>query len=243
MRTEIAERIEPLYRYEWIVGVVEMLGRGKEAETYLCQAHPRRGMDFVVVKVYRPRDRRGFQNDAKYREGRPIGSRTARKAMEQKSRFGRKMLEATWVDAEYQRLKALWAAGLPVPEPYAVADEALVMEFLGDSAGAAPLLKDVEPDASELPTWWDSIVQAVAGALTLHVIHADLSPYNILIHQSRPWLIDWPQAVDARHNRHAQELLIRDLNNIGRYFASRGLALDVGALAAELWTEYWYGRL
>ena len=243
MRTEIAQRIEPLYRYEWITGVAEMLGQGKEAETYLCWAHPRRGLDLVLVKVYRPRDQRGFQNDAKYREGRPVGSRTIQKAMEQKSHFGRKMLEVSWAEAEYHRLKELWAAGIPVPEPYVVVDEALVMEFLGDSDGAAPLLKNVEPEAEELPTWWDSIMEAITGALALHIVHSDLSPYNVLIHQGRPWIIDWPQAVDARHNRNAQEFLTRDIHNIGRYFVSHGLMLDMKALAEELWSEYWYGRL
>ncbi len=79
-----------LYEEEWISGIPRILGNGKEAETYLCTAHPRRRVEYVVAKVYRPGECRALQNDALYREGRLVGSRTVSKAMEQKSRFGRK---------------------------------------------------------------------------------------------------------------------------------------------------------
>ncbi len=51
-----------------------------------------------------------------------------------------------------------------------------------------------------------------------HIIHADLSPYNIILQPNQHILIiDWPQYVTTKHPN-AQQLLIRDLQNVLRYF-------------------------
>jgi RIO kinase 2 len=54
-----------------------------------------------------------------------------------------------------------------------------------------------------------------------HLVHGDLSEYNILVTESGQFtLIDWPQSV-ARTDPRAQGLLMRDVSNIVRFFAKR----------------------
>ena len=43
------------------------------------------------------------------------------------------------------------------------------------------------------------ILDEVGRALGQGIIHADLSEFNIMIADSGPMIIDWPQAVDASH--------------------------------------------
>ena len=67
------------------------------------------------------------------------------------------------------------------------------------------------------------VSKAFAGKSRLdrHRIHGDLSPFNILWWQGRPWIIDFPQAVDARMNANSYALLCRDVENVCRFFAKR----------------------
>lgn len=50
------------------------------------------------------------------------------------------------------------------------------------------------------------------------VIHGDLSEYNILLAADGTVLIDLPQAVDAAGNNHAPRMLMRDVDNLRRFF-------------------------
>ena len=54
------------------------------------------------------------------------------------------------------------------------------------------------------------------------LIHADLSPYNILIKDDTPFLIDMSQSVLISHPR-ADEFLKRDLHNILTFFSLKGV--------------------
>jgi len=49
-------------------------------------------------------------------------------------------------------------------------------------------------------------------------VHCDLSAYNVLWWDDKPWIIDFPQAVDIRHNPNWREFYERDLRNIRKYF-------------------------
>jgi len=54
-----------------------------------------------------------------------------------------------------------------------------------------------------------------------HLVHGDLSEYNILVAESGQFtLIDWPQSV-ARTDPRAERLLMRDVSNMVRFFAKR----------------------
>ena len=54
--------------------------------------------------------------------------------------------------------------------------------------------------------------------LKAHVIHADLSEYNVILKpDGHILIIDWPQYVKTDHSN-AAELLLRDLKNILTFF-------------------------
>ena len=97
-----------------------------------------------------------------------------------------------------------------IPRPVAVSRHVLAMEFVS----GPPLNRIVLSDPAD---GLDLILAEVAKALRLGIIHADLSEFNILVAESGPKIIDWPQAVEVTHP-HARELLERDLDNILRFF-------------------------
>jgi RIO kinase 1 len=71
--------------------------------------------------------------------------------------------------------------------------------------------------------------------LSCNVVHGDLSAYNMLYSGGHLRVIDLPQAVDARTNRRAKSLLIRDVANVCGYFAAQGADAKPGTFAEELW--------
>ena len=90
-----------------ITEVLYRVKRGKEATVYCCRAHPSTGADLLAAKVYRPRNQRSFKNDAIYQEGRVITNGQIRRAVKNKSRFGRQMQFGLWVNHESEVLKTL----------------------------------------------------------------------------------------------------------------------------------------
>jgi len=97
-----------------------------------------------------------------------------------------------------------------IPRPVAVSRHVLAMEFVS----GPPLNRIVLSDPAD---GLDLILAEVAKALRLGIIHADLSEFNILVAESGPKIIDWPQAVEVTHP-HARELLVRDLDNVLSFF-------------------------
>ena len=97
-----------------------------------------------------------------------------------------------------------------IPRPFAVSRHVLAMEFVSGPALNRITLSDPENGLN-------MILGEVAAAWGLGVIHADLSEFNVMVDESGPKIIDWPQAVEVTHP-HAQELLERDLVNVLRFF-------------------------
>jgi RIO kinase 1 len=60
-----------------------------------------------------------------------------------------------------------------------------------------------------------------------NVVHGDLSAYNVLVWDDRITVIDLPQAVDVRTNRHARGLLERDVVRIYDHLERYG-ATEIG---------------
>jgi len=113
------------------------------------------------------------------------------------------------------------------------------MQYLGDEAGAAPRLMAVRPSTAELSQLWEQAVSALQGMTTAGYVHGDLSPYNVLVWEDRLWVIDLPQAVSISQTLMWQSLLERDVANLARWFGSRGLAVDVGEVLADLIGGRW----
>lgn len=228
---------------DWIDGVATPVKSGKEASVWRCRAHSGHGGGLFALKVYHERERRNFKHNARYREGRFIPDERARRALARGSVFGRSVGEFLWQGWEYGCLKEFHDAGLAVPAPRASGPAAILMDWIGTAEVAAPRLKDVRITKIEAEAARSSLHEIVAGMLRLHRVHGDLSAFNVLWHENRPVVIDFPQVVDARTNGHAFSLLTRDLMNLDRYFERFGAGGNPEEESQQLWQLYQLGWL
>jgi len=239
------EAIEHFLDEGLIERVIRPLKSGKEASVHLCRANPRTtGETLAALKIYHPLNRRDFRDETLYRDGEFIKERRVRVALEKKTRFGREVQGAIWVSREWESLRKLADVGAPVPRPIEGTEDALLMTFVGDETTAAPRLQEYEPeDRGELEGLWEQVRRAVERMLFHDVVHGDLSSFNVLVWDGQITLIDFPQAVDPKKNRHAQSFLERDVRRIGEWFAHRGLHEPWERIAQDLWTGWMYADL
>ena len=227
-----------------ITDVVRIVKTGKEASVHLCRANrSTTGEDLLALKAYHPLDRRDFRDESIYRDGEWIKERRIRVALEKKTRFGREVQGAIWVNREWETLRALSDAGAPVPRPLAATEDAILMTYVGDLDQAAPQLRSVRPGPDEAQDLFEQVMRAIELLLYRNVIHGDLSAYNVLVWEGEATVIDLPQAVDPRKNRHAQAMLERDVDRICAYFARFGVSSSPTRLAADLWTAWQFAEL
>jgi RIO kinase 1 len=228
----------------WISEVLYELKSGKEATAYCCAGGPTSGRDLVAAKVYRPLHERGFRNDAVYQSGRLDGaSRRDRLAFQKKSRHGQEIQFAAWVEHEFRTLEALVVAGADVPRPIAKSTDVILMDFIGDEDGPAPLLQSVRLRRDEAERLFLQLLHNIEIFLRCRRVHGDLSPYNILYWQERLVIIDVPQSVDPDINPQAYVLLERDIANVCAHFRRFGIHADPGRIAGDLWMRYRFGEL
>ncbi len=136
-----------------------------------------------------------------------------------------KSLVYLWARKEYRNLMAVYKAGVPCPEPLAVKNNVLVMQFIGEEGRPAPSLSEVKvsrQDYTKTLTLIRKLYQNV------RLVHADLSEYNIFKYEGRLILFDFGSAVHTAHPS-AEDFLIRDITNINRFFSRR----DIDVLALE----------
>ena len=225
--------------------VIRPIKSGKEASVHLCRANPRTtGEELAALKVYHPLDRRDFRDESIYRDGEWIKERRIRVALDKRTRFGCEVQGGIWVHREWETLQALSEAGAPVPRPIESTDRAILMSYVGDEDDAAPQLHRYrlrgQAEAEEL---LEQCLNAVERMLFHDVIHGDLSPFNVLVWEGRICVIDLPQAVDPKKNRHAESLLARDVARVCEHFARLGASRDPAATAADLWTAWTFADL
>src|SRR5258708_33001097 len=199
-RDPVQEALDYFFAGGMISEVLYTVKSGKEATVYCCQARPSMDADLLAAKVYRPRNSRSFKNDAIYQERRVIKNGQVRRAVENKTRFGREAQFAMWVNYEFEALKALYKAGADIPRPFASAENAILMEYLGDRRQAAPALQHVELSRGEARQAFDQLIANVQLWLAHNYIHADLSAYNVLYCRGNSGHIDFPHVIGPRLN-------------------------------------------
>lgn len=236
--TEEESPFEPFLTEGLITEVVRTVKSGKEATVYCCRGGSDTGAELVAVKVYRSREHRNFKNDVMYQEGRVILNGHTARAVKKKTRFGRLAGAAMWTCYEFEALKILYKAGADVPRPYVQRGDAILIEYLGDLQGPAPLLQNVELEPAEVSPLFEKILANVELFLKLNFVHGDLSAFNILYWEGQLKIIDFPQVVDPRFNSHAFMLLKRDLENICNYWARYGVQADSAQIAQSLWHRF-----
>lgn len=221
--------------------VLGVIGDGKEATVYACTANPSVGFGWVAAKVYRAQKFRAFTGARVYAGERTALDARARRAMKHGTRTGRRLAHHEWIAWEWQALCRLHDAGADVPKPLACSEDAILMELASDGNGPAPQLRHVRMGGEEARRLLHRLLENLEIFLDCHLVHGDLSAYNVLYADARPWIIDLPQSIDARTRSDAYEYLLRDVRNLERWFEAHGLS--AGAFAHEIWQRYRRGAL
>ena len=237
---KIPKRLQPLVDDGVLDSVVRQLMSGKEAMVFVVRC----GTETRCAKIYKEANKRAFRQAVDYTENRKTKNTRQARAMAKGTRFGRESQEKAWQSAEVSALYRLAAAGVRVPKPYIFHSGVLVMELVVDDEGnAAPRLNDVEMTADVAVDLHDRLIREVVRMLCAGVIHGDLSEFNILLGADGPVIIDLPQAVDAAGNNHAPRMLVRDVDNLRRYFGRFAPELLETNYGMEIWALYDSGGL
>lgn len=167
--------------------------------------------DAVAVKIYRI-STSTFKHMTQYILGDPRFKSLHRT---------RRDIAYAWTSKEFKNLEILKNIEVPAPEPITKHNNVLVMTYIGDENRPAPMMKDVQlTDPKKVfQVLIDSISKMYKKA---ELVHSDLSAFNVLIHQGKPYIIDLGQGVLLDHPN-AQEFLKRDIHNIVSYFRKYGI--------------------
>ena len=233
-------RLKPLLEDGIIDEVLRQLMSGKEATVYVVRS----GDAVRCAKVYKDIEKRSFKQAVTYQEGRKVRNTRRARAMERRSKFGRKQQEAAWHNAEVDALYKLAAADVRVPTPYGCFDGVLLMDLITDDSGdAAPRLSDVVLSEEQALEDHAMMMRYVVRMLCAGLVHGDLSEFNVLVDEYGPVIIDLPQAVNAAANNHASSMLKRDVDNMTVYYGQFAPDLLGRLYAEEIWALYEDGKL
>ncbi|KAK6634112.1 hypothetical protein RUM44_004720 [Polyplax serrata] len=190
------------------------ISTGKEANVY--HALGRDGNEHIAIKIYKTsilifKDRdRYVTGEYRFRHG--------------YCRHNPRKMVKTWAEKEMRNLVRLHSAGLPVPEPKLLKSHVLLMAFLGKDGWPARKLKDVDLSTSKACQLYRDCVMMIWKMYNVcKLIHADLSEFNMLYHESQLYLIDVSQSVEKNHP-HALEFLRSDCTNITEFFKKKDVA-------------------
>ena len=116
-------------------------------------------------------------------------------------------------EKEFQAMQLVYKNGVSVPEPISQNRHVIAMGMI-EGAELSKYKEIAKPEKI-----LKEILRNVRKAyLKAHVIHADLSDYNIILKpDGHILIIDWPQYVTADH-ANAGELLERDIKNVLTFF-------------------------
>jgi RIO kinase 1 len=179
---------------------------GKESNVFLAK----KGSDNVIVKIYRL-ESCNFNKMYDYIKSDP---RFRIKKQRRKVIF-------TWVQREYRNL-LIARDVINVPTPYAVMNNVLVMQLIGEGI-AAPQVKDNPPQ--NVKKFFDMTITAMKNLHNAGLVHGDLSEFNILNYKETPYFIDFSQGTSV-NDPNSKELLLRDVNNICHFFRKHGLKAE-----------------
>lgn len=237
---KIPKRLLPLVEDGLVDEVIRQLMSGKEAMVFVVRC----GSEVRCAKVYKEANKRSFRQSVDYTEGRKVKNSRQARAMEKGTRYGRKVQEEEWQNAEVDALYRLAAAGVRVPKPYNFHEGVLLMELVtADDGNAAPRLNDLTLTPEQALEYHRFLIQQVVVMLCAGVVHGDLSEYNVLVGSDGPVIIDLPQAVNAAGNNHARSMLERDVDNLANYFGQFAPALCTTEYGKEIWAIYERGEL
>ncbi len=199
------EALEFLKKIKIIKDIYWVVSTGKEADVFYGETWEG---EEVAVKIYRIHTS-AFKKIDDY----ILGDR----------RFGKMRsnikLKWGWARREFKNLKLAYRAGASVPKPIKVHRNIVVMDFIGDNGVPAPLLKDVQLDEIENPEkLFHEVIEDIKKLYQkAKLVHADLSPFNILYWNGKHYIIDLAQGLKI-DQEYAHKFLYRDIVNLVSFF-------------------------
>jgi len=193
--------------------VRRLISAGKEADVYLC-AYNGAPLAVKAYRLYR----------TTHRGGRPI-----------------KVDTMSWLAAEeFEMMRQAWKGGAPVPTPARRVENLLSMRYLGESDRPAPRLHDVRLEAAT--EFLQAVLTGVDGLAAAGIVHSDLSAFNILVYEDKPYFIDFADAIRVDRTGGvpwvrltlAREALVHGFRALGNYFRRYGLAIDAEGRANRI---------
>ncbi len=198
-------RLGKFFTHNIISRLMYMVGRGKEADTYIAQS----GLDikkgYVAVKIFRI-ETSSFGARIDYIDGDPRFG---------KIKPGMFNLVNEWCKKEFSNLKIANEAKVHCPKPYMFNGNILAMEMIGEDDVPAPQMRKI--DLEEPDKVLDIVLGDMRKMYQNNLVHEEMSEYNILIKGGTPYIIDFGQAVVLGHPN-AEQFLKRDVKNILYYF-------------------------
>ena len=146
-------------------------------------------------------------------------------------------MHTDWIQHEFNTMNTLYEAGGALPKPFVCANNAILMEYIGDEDTPASTLNMVNLSRRSAAKLFGRIVDNIRLMLHFDLIHGDFSAYNLLYWEDDVWMIDFPQAFNCRRNRSAWTIFSRDVNRICQYFTRQGVIVNSDELASSLWKE------
>jgi RIO kinase 1 len=234
--------------------VLGVLKTGKEAEVFVVERRTADDQHRVLLahKRYRPMKvgkgelegagftrARSFTNDVVHHEGRRLRYSRDQRAVERMTDYGKRLLAERWLGQELETLERAFAAGATVPYPVEFTGDGMLMQLIGDELGAAPRLVNARLSSTEVATAYAQLLEELSLLTRASLVHADLSPFNVLWWEGRLWIIDFPQAVDLVTNPHGFDLLHHDVTTMCTWFARHGVDTDAEEVFATLLADAW----
>lgn len=187
------------------------ISTGKEANVYHAE-NETTGKEFAV-KIYKT-SILVFKDRERYVDGEFRFRGT-------KNQSNPRKMVRTWAEKEYRNLKRLYSSGIPSPQPIGLKSHVLVMQFLSRGAGQpSPRLKDYQfQNLDQVVEYYQRLVVDMRLMFQkCSLVHADLSEYNIIVHDGELFIFDVSQSVEPEHPM-AMDFLRMDIKNVNDYFS------------------------
>ena len=132
-------------------------------------------------------------------------------------------------------MKQLHEHGVNVPKAIAVNGISIIMEFIGDEYGnPSPRISDLKMEKDEAEEAFRQSVQNLKLIVRSGKVHGDYSTFNILWHNGKAVVIDFPQVIEFKNNPNANVFLERDVNSLCKSFMKQGVKADEAKIFREV---------